>query len=290
MRGVARIFWVAALASSLLMGPVLLGAATIRFRGVANRVKSSVSSGAISAPTEISGCVLWLDGNDTAKLWQDSGGTVAVAADGDPVRLWQDKSGAGNHGTAAADANRPLYKTGVLGGKAVLLFDGTDDYFNLVNGFTGLTAGEVFAVARKQADPAVSSAKSGFWGFGSDATAEGEHVPFTDNNVYSAFGTDARKTVGNPATTLAQWNLIDVRSASGAWSWNLNTGSVFSTGVNTVGWRTTPRVGVSMNGGALSYYMDGWFAEVIIYNSVLSAGDRAKVEQYLKTKWGLTTY
>ncbi len=68
----------------------------------------------------------WYDPSDLATLFQNSNGTGAVTADGDPVGYMADKSGNGNHLVRRTDdANRPLYKTS--GGLHWLLFDGTND-------------------------------------------------------------------------------------------------------------------------------------------------------------------
>ena len=48
---------------------------------------------------------------------------------------------------------------------------------------------------------------------------------------------------------------------------------------------TTSAIGM-INGGAR--YWDGDIAEIIVYSSVLGSDDRALVENYLSTKWGIT--
>lgn len=68
---------------------------------------------------------LWYDPSDLTTMFQNSNGTTAVTADGDPVGYIADKSGNGKHWIQATAAARPLYKTG--GGLHWLQFDGTDD-------------------------------------------------------------------------------------------------------------------------------------------------------------------
>lgn len=51
---------------------------------------------------------------------------ITGLADGDPVSTWSDLSGAAHDATASGSA-RPLYKTNIVNGKAVVRFDGTDD-------------------------------------------------------------------------------------------------------------------------------------------------------------------
>lgn len=68
----------------------------------------------------------WYDPSDLTSMFQDTAGTVPVAADGDPVGRINDKSGNANHLLQATAGFRPLYKTS--GGLHWLLFDGTDDW------------------------------------------------------------------------------------------------------------------------------------------------------------------
>ncbi|MBI1179114.1 MAG: hypothetical protein GC201_01050 [Alphaproteobacteria bacterium] len=67
----------------------------------------------------------WYDPSDLTTLFQDSAGTVPVAADGDPVGKMLDKSGNGRHLTAAADAARPTFHTS--GGLSWIEGDGSND-------------------------------------------------------------------------------------------------------------------------------------------------------------------
>lgn len=70
-------------------------------------------------PTDIAGLQLWLDAS-----------LIVGLADSDPVSTWADASGNGRDATAV-DATRPIYKTGIINGKPVVRFDGTDDFMDL---------------------------------------------------------------------------------------------------------------------------------------------------------------
>lgn len=81
--------------------------------------------GAAFSPLSLSP-IAWYDPSDFSTLFQNSNGTTAVTADGDPVGYMADKSGNGHHLIQATAASRPLYKTS--GGLRWLEFDGTDDF------------------------------------------------------------------------------------------------------------------------------------------------------------------
>jgi hypothetical protein len=67
----------------------------------------------------------WIDPTDLSTLKQSSDGSVAVAADNDPVGYVAEKSGTGGILNQTVNGQRPLYK--VVGGYPCLRFDGTDD-------------------------------------------------------------------------------------------------------------------------------------------------------------------
>jgi hypothetical protein len=67
----------------------------------------------------------WYDPSDLTTLWQDSGRTTPVTADGDPVGCIDDKSGNGAHWVQASSTLRPVYRT--AGGLHWLETDGVDD-------------------------------------------------------------------------------------------------------------------------------------------------------------------
>jgi hypothetical protein len=69
-----------------------------------------------TVPADIADCVLWLRA-DSLSL-----------SDTDPVASWGDESGEGNNFVQATGGNKPLYRTGIIGGQPAVVFDGTDDF------------------------------------------------------------------------------------------------------------------------------------------------------------------
>lgn len=101
-----------------------------RWRLLEHAAASTRSGIKITALTQAPNLAYWYDANDIATLWQDSARTTPVASDADPVGAWDDKSGNGRNVIQATAGLRPLYKTNILNGKAIVRGDGTDDLLN----------------------------------------------------------------------------------------------------------------------------------------------------------------
>lgn len=228
------------------------------------------------APTDIAGLALWLKAD--AGTFQSSGGSAATS-DADPVGEWQDQSGNARHLTQATGSVKPTLRLAVQNGLPVIRFDGTDDFLEIPDFLTGFTAAEIFVVVKADADPAADAGTSGLWLLGTGNT----HYPWTNGTIFDSFGSGAQQATDNPATTLAQFNVYNVSSASGAWTNRLNGAEIFTTGTNTVSFPSGPRLGIS---AASAHWFDGDVGELVLYDSVLSAGNRSSVLAYLQARWG----
>lgn len=76
----------------------------------------------------------WYTFDDAAYLRQNSDGTGAVAADGDPIGYCMDRSGNSRHIIQATTGFKPTWKTGIRRGRAVARLDGDDHLDNGVPG------------------------------------------------------------------------------------------------------------------------------------------------------------
>ena len=174
---------------------------------------------------------------------------------------WTDTSGLGNHATVLRAGGEPTLAAGSTPtGQSAVRFDGNDDGFSLPNFLSGDSAAEVFIVLRADADPPGAD-QSGLWNFGS--TGDNSHYPWTDGVVYDEFGTGGRKTSGNPAPALTQYNIYNVRSEPGLWQSRFNNNVHYTDNANVVGFATNPKLGESESE---SYNFDGDIAEIRIYS------------------------
>lgn len=227
----------------------------------------------------------------TLKIWFR--GDDAGTNDGDSVSTWSDQSGNGNDATAVTAPTLDV-ATGLNGHKTVKFTGASSQYFTLPNVLSGFTAAAMVAALKVVSDPgtgSVSGPGGGILKVGSQGSSNGANeYTFSDGNIYDDFGSNARKTVGNPTPSLTSYHLCSFHSQSASWKCFINATQLFSTGTNTVGWRTSniwmghQQGGV---GGTVLKYFDGNLAELCIFNEFLSDSNRQKIEGYLAYKYGL---
>jgi hypothetical protein len=195
---------------------------------------------------------------------------VSGTNDGERMYSMPDFSINKYHGVQTAAGFGPLYKVNQINGLPAFQFDSAQ-YINMSNVFSGLTSATIKIVVKTKNDPSSSAADSGLWSI--TTAAQTGHFPYTDGVIYETAGTDTRKTVGDPATTLAQWNLYATVTKSAGYTNKLNTTVIFSTGANTVGFSTAPKLGTSSAG---VFDFGGYVAELLIWDHELSATEEAE--------------
>lgn len=249
---------------------------------------AAVTAAAGWTPASLSGLLAWYKGD------------TLTGSNSDPIATWPDGSGNASDATQATGGARPTLVTANLNGKNVVRFTAANSqYFDLPNVFSEASAGSIFMVIKKTADPA-SGGDLGIHRIGnSTGGSNSGHMPYLDGNIYSEFGTDTRKTAGNPTPSLASWRIIGIHSAASDCGFYIDGGvytagvgaPFYSTASNTVGFDSAPKFGRSVRdptGSPYLYYMDGWTAEIVLTNAKLGATDRQKLEGFLAHKWGLT--
>jgi hypothetical protein len=227
----------------------------------------------------------WTPANMRVTGWfkaDDGANTV----DGATPSKWNDQSGNGNHGT---NSGAPAFKTNILNGKPVFRFDGVDDRFDLPNLMSGATAGYALVVCAIDNDPPAADGQTGppLGDFGTDSGLR-DHYTWTSGDVYSDFGSTARKGAGNPSNALTSFHIMEMSSAASDWRLRFNGSAFYSTGTNTVGWGSSPRIGFSTDGGS-SCWFDGDIAEIVIVKGVPSQALIDKLVGYAAHKYGLTS-
>ncbi|MFD1987974.1 hypothetical protein ACFSOZ_36760 [Mesorhizobium newzealandense] len=231
-----------------------------------------------------------------------------TGSDTDPQSGFVDASGNGNDMTQGTSGSRPTLAAANLNGKNVVRFNApvANQYFDVPNIFNGKSAGSIYMVIKKNADPSGSGGAnadqySGIHRFGSvTGTGSSGHMTYTDGNIYSEFGTTVRKSAGNPTPSLASWRIISIHSVASDYGIFIDGGvytagvaaPFFSTGTNTVGFDSSPKFGRSVRdpaGTPVFKYMEGWAAEILLIDGKLSTANQQNVEGYLAAtaRWAL---
>jgi hypothetical protein len=189
-------------------------------------------------------------------LWLDAADASTITLNGSTVSQWRDKSGNNRHASQATKANQPTYTPSGLNGKPVITFDGVDDFLSTTSFLLGQTA---VSVARRSltSEPVVEAQASlnrGFWG--------SAYPDFTTHTNYgvngSALSAAAPNMAVGAASIVSQTGLL-----AGAASWRLGFGFPGYTPLN------------------------GFIAEIVTTDTLLSTTDRQLLEGYLAWKWGL---
>jgi hypothetical protein len=253
------------------------------------------------SPTQITGLQLWLDASDASTLFNATTGGSLVAADGTVAR-WEDKSGNARHATQGTAGSRPARKMAIQAGRDVLRFDGSDDW---------LTSADVVDLSSGTAMTCFCVVKRAATGSGHTIIAKYERTPnqasaedgwlfrfLPSNALNAAFGQDgsySQQTTTSSATASA-FSSLSFKATAGSlttltaiYQNGVALASTSSGSVQALDNTTYPiTIGVQRYTGASYDLFDGDIAEIIIYNSALSDTNRAVVESYLMSKWGIS--
>lgn len=232
-------------------------------------------------PKSITGLFVWLKADD------------GVTADGsNAVSAWTDQSGSGNNFTQTTAANKPTLTANAQNGKPSVVFDGTSDY--MLTGSITFGAWSMFAVLSKNWTTATYS---GVWrhGFSSNFgrgffTSGGAFQDWQAKDfigVGNGYFSSYVPRVGGSYGAIADGTYHVVSAGCGA--------STFlrldKTSIAQYGTAASPTTGTEVfaigtfNSVYASDFWNGGIAELLMYNSVLSASDTSRVEDYLKAKW-----
>lgn len=240
-------------------------------RGGRSRAAYFGNTGGLLNPTSISGLVAWYDFSDITSLWQDTGLTSAVTADGQSIKGVTDKSGGGLDLTEATAP--PTYKASIQNGRSIARFAAASSN-KLTRALTPSTSQPftVLAVAKATASAAtkvIFNGNTSNHGMFITATTGTLGLINTSNFTGSTDRTGAFHVFSGLFNNASSQIWTDGASEA--------TGSIGSS-LALAG----TRLGIRQDG---SSPFGGDIAEVLLYSSMSSA-DRATVEAYLKARWG----
>ncbi|MDZ4183134.1 MAG: hypothetical protein U1B83_09675 [Candidatus Cloacimonadaceae bacterium] len=236
-----------------------------------------------------SGLQMWLDANALTGLNNN-----------DPVSSWTDQSGNAKHAVQDTLALRPLYKTNIINGKPAIVFDGqtggTGDYLAIDGNIIVNTNYTIISVVKRTSSS--PSSLHMFLGGSERAQNRNLHVGWRSNNTFThaqyTNDYDMRVTnfaAGDPA------NVITIRHSSTLGNDTYINGALRGLNMNAASSARFTHLS-AWQGAAIGRYIDGsinnrlngWMAELIVYNRYLTEAERKAVESYLADKYALTVY
>uniref|UniRef100_A0A6C0JN90 Phage tail collar domain-containing protein n=1 Tax=viral metagenome TaxID=1070528 RepID=A0A6C0JN90_9ZZZZ len=232
-------------------------------------------------PTSLTGCLLWLDANDTTTINASISPSQNITKTTATNTIWNDKSGNSRNMTQSTTSSAPTYgvmANGMLG----LSFKGNKYMTNTTIPFP--TSYSVFAVG--------CGTGTGYGRIlnGNTTTNDGNLFMGADTtgSYYASFvgnggsWNDANANVTNyNCNSLCLMEMTNNNTSNGLIPYFNGIAQTPKNGT-TVAF-TGLSVGLSYNNG--DQYWNGYVCEIIIYNSVLSTSNRQLVEGYLANKW-----
>lgn len=243
-------------------------------------------------PKSIPGLALWLDAQASNTLFDAETGGSPTAADGE-VGRWVDKSGNTRNVTQGTPNNRPRLKTGIVNGRNVLRFDGSNDLLEGVTATSDLPFPYSLFVVYQSSDTA--GALVAF-----NRISGGNFFEGLRKSAANTFqGIQQNGAPGDGITTVsaadASWHVGEIvfsgTSASLTFTVRVNGGATGN--MTTARARDATALDRKLQIGAAfvtsgSDFLSGDIAEIIGYGRTLSASELSLVRQYLGSRYAIT--
>lgn len=221
-------------------------------------------------PGSISGLALWLDASDLTTITESSGA----------VSQWNDKSGNARHVSQGTAAQQPTTGSSTLNGLNVISFDGSNDNLRTSNGALELATLTCVALIRSNTtfrsmlgvSQAATTHTSPFWRW----------TIFHDGSQTMSIrlnGTNSA-AAAPPGTDVPRILILD-SGVGDLWVNGMRT--VDAAGVTLTYPNSTPLIiGTTP---VSDFALNGYVAEIAIYDKSLSATERTLISNYLINKW-----
>ncbi|MFM7725792.1 MAG: hypothetical protein ACKO7B_03760, partial [Flavobacteriales bacterium] len=218
----------------------------------------------------------------TVWLKPDASG-MTPAADGSAVGTWNDASGLANHATQATLANQPQYYNNVFNGNPALKLT-SNRFLNIDFSEINNTNYTIITVSqRNQATGTLLSMLGTVAGTGLTL-----FYPSSTVSRHRQYSNWVSLTI--PAYSVSELPCImacHFNSTAGKRSWRIYDGVTISRlGSNTTHYASTGQGRIGR--GESSDYFNGYLAEVIVYDRVLTSAETKQIHTYLSVKYGLS--
>jgi hypothetical protein len=232
------------------------------------------------APTQITGCQLWLDAQDNSTISLTSGYVSAVT----------DKAlGTSFTSTGSTPANLTVASASINSFQSFYFNNAAGNYVGLHGNLAQLTTGTAIFVMK------YLSTQNGAWrpifgwndngstqsiAYGTNLNGGGTAGPYVENIGYNGSATATLTNNGLYIVTFTFTGTTTGVGYNGQISLTAGTVPSYSGSGTSIGICTEASGTQNTN---------VYLGEIIIYNTVLGSTDRQKVESYLAQKWGLTS-
>lgn len=214
--------------------------------------------------------------------WYDAADRGAFQLYTNAVGEWYDKSGNGRTAVQATSGSRPQ-RTGTLNGRPTVSFATTPSNW-LALTYTSWAQRPIgfYAVFKSSRTAAANTLGNAIFAGGGSNIFIGRNGS-NDAALGAGFGVHAQV-----AASTTDWRILRYTQAGGTGNtaWTLRSGLNTASGTNgpTYTTQSTFSIGGYNNAGSFSFF--GEIAEILIYSSVPSDADDARVYAYLRNKWG----
>ena len=226
-------------------------------------------------PTTISGCLLWLDAADSA----------SIVFSGSNVTQWNDKSNSGYNFTQGTTASQPTYSAMANGKSAVNFTISSTPKYMTNTSVAFPTNYTIFAVGYNSQTifaRLLTSIPDSYLFFGS-GNGVTQFTTFVGNGT--AWNDTTTNATATTVTSLCLMEMTNNNTSTGLIPYINGTAQTAKNGTTAtfnglnIGWQTS----ASTN----QQYWNGYIAEILVYNSVLTTTQRQQVEGYLANKWAI---
>ena len=264
----------------------------------------TAAAASVSAPTDIPGCIGWWDASDAM--------TITADPVTQKVSQWAGKVG-GRHFTQSNTANQPVLEAATLNGRNVIRLSSATQ-MTVANDKTtwnplhqaGATGGWVFAVfqpfntssteqwGRFLGTDNFTSANAGWNVFLDDRATLGLNGSLRFGISRGVAGTATADSIVNAALSTDTAAYVaslrfDPNNAAAQERLRLFTNGVGGNDiVSNTGAASAANASADLTLGIAGMSTTGFIAELIIYGALLSYADRARIERYLASKWGVS--
>jgi uncharacterized repeat protein (TIGR01451 family) len=215
------------------------------------------------------------------RWWYKANTGLSTSTNGASVDFWNDQS-PNAYNVAQTLAARPTYNANGINFNPSLSFNGAQNLFKAAT--TGLSGGNktVLSIAVANTLPAGTV---GIIGSGGTLNEVQYGYQAGKLNIYENIGNNALATTANTISTVMLSTAIESANTTtffnnGTANGSATTNSSPATNRLTIGSH-------NVNGGDKNYF-NGQIAEVVFYDRVLTATERANAESYLAIKYGVT--